>query len=56
LTAAEFLKREARDYRTRAVASDDQGDGESARIFSIVALTLHEVAKALEAAALEEAA
>lgn len=48
MSAAELLRAEARDYRTKAIARDDQGDEQAASAFKIVALVLYEVAEALE--------
>lgn len=48
MTASEILRAAARDYRTRAIAVEDAGDGEGARAFKIVAVVLNETAEALE--------
>lgn len=48
MTAADLLRAEARDYRTRAIAVEDAGDDEGARALKIVAVVLTETAEALE--------
>lgn len=48
MSAADLLRAEARDYRTKAIAHGDQGDDETSRAFKIAALVLYTVADALE--------